>query len=329
MDLSGRPLLDTDVDRALFAGRESEFERLLTAVEGRRNTLVIGERGAGKTTLLRQCALELRRRHPDSPPPVFVEGGLAADVRTFLELVRYRAGLPPEGGGRQFESLARNGRLDDTLELPRLVASLAEASAGGDRIVLVDDLPANPIGETLFGRLRDELWQLPLTWVVAVTPAEAGSYLRPPADAFFDARVELGPLSEEQRRRLLAARAGPPGAALAETLDEGNPRRLLALARGALQEGRSAADIAAARVEHSERLSRVGEPARTLLQELESLGPASASDQELLRRLGWTRPRAVQVFGELEREGLVTSSLVKGTAGRPRKVYRPAPEGPR
>src|SRR4051794_31886277 len=235
MDLSGRPLLDTDVDRALFAGRESELERLIAAVEGHRNTLVIGERGAGKTTLLRQCALELRRHHPDSLPPVFVEGGLATDVRTFLELVRYRAGLPPEAGGRPFESLARNGRLDDTLELPRLVASLAEASVGGDRIVLVDDLLANPTGETLFGRLRDELWQLPLIWVVAVTPGEAGSSLRPPADAFFDARIELGPLSEEKRKRLLEARAGPRGAELAASLDEGNPRRLLALARDALQ----------------------------------------------------------------------------------------------
>src|SRR6266511_5819006 len=95
MDLTGRPLLDNDVDRAIFAGREEEFERLLTATERRLNTLLIGERGAGKTSMLRQLALELRRRHPDSPPPVFVEGGLASDARTFLDLVRHRAGLRP------------------------------------------------------------------------------------------------------------------------------------------------------------------------------------------------------------------------------------------
>jgi AAA ATPase domain len=328
MDLSGRPLLDTDVDRALFAGREAEFERLVAAVEQRRNTLVIGERGAGKTTMLRQCALELRRRHPDSPPPLFVEGGLANDVRTFLELVRYRAGLPPEAPDHPFDSLARDARLDDSLELPRLVAGLAEASVGGDRIVLVDDLPASPVGETLFGRLRDELWQLPLTWVVAVTPADAGSYLAPPADAFFDERIELGPLSEMQRVQLLEARGGPEASRLATEIDEGNPRRLLAIVRRALEEGRSADDFARERDERSQRLSRVSEPAQALLQELESLGAASASDEPLLRRLGWTRPRAVQLFAELEREGLVTSSQVKGSAGRPRKVYRPADGSP-
>src|SRR6266545_5792374 len=129
MDLSGRPLLDTDVDRALFAGRESEFERLLTAIEGRRNTLVIGERGAGKSTMLRQCALELRRRHPDSPPPVFVEGGLAADVRTFLELVRHRAGLRPVVTGPSAVDVTRGTftrkpLIEDSLELPNLVARL-------------------------------------------------------------------------------------------------------------------------------------------------------------------------------------------------------------
>src|SRR5437870_5093353 len=67
-----------------------------------------------------------------------------------------------------------------------------------------------------------------------------------------------------------------------------------------------------------------GRPAAMLMSELESLGAASAADERLLRRLGWTRPRAVQVLRELEDRGLVTSSSVKGRAGRPRKVYRPS-----
>jgi predicted transcriptional regulator len=60
-----------------------------------------------------------------------------------------------------------------------------------------------------------------------------------------------------------------------------------------------------------------------LLAELEARGAASASDEELLRSLGWTRPRAVQVFSELEEAGLVASETEKGPTGRPRKVYRP------
>jgi hypothetical protein len=191
-------------------------------------------------------------------------------------------------------------------------------------VILVDDLQANPIGQTLFGRLRDEVWQLPVTWVVAVTPSEAGSLLQPPADAFFDARIELQPLDEDQRKRMLVARVGPRGRKLASTIDEGNPRRLLGLVRESLQGGLSSEEISQARDERLDRLAHVGEPARALLRELESIGPASASDEDLLRRMEWTRTRAVQVFGELEREGLVTSSQVKGPAGRPRKVYRPA-----
>jgi predicted transcriptional regulator len=60
-----------------------------------------------------------------------------------------------------------------------------------------------------------------------------------------------------------------------------------------------------------------------LLAELEARGAASASEEDLLRSLGWTRTRAVQVFSDLERAGLVTSETEKGSSGRPRKVYRP------
>jgi predicted ArsR family transcriptional regulator len=59
-----------------------------------------------------------------------------------------------------------------------------------------------------------------------------------------------------------------------------------------------------------------------LWAELEVLGGASASDDRLLSRMGWTRARAVQVLGELEDAGLVTASSVKSGQGRPKKVYK-------
>lgn len=64
-----------------------------------------------------------------------------------------------------------------------------------------------------------------------------------------------------------------------------------------------------------------------LMAELESLGAASASDERLLRRLGWTRPRAVQVLRELEDAGLVTASYARGPGGGRQKVYRPVEGG--
>ncbi len=327
MELSGRPLLDTKPDHELFAGRERELERLLTSAERRLNVLLLGERGSGKTTLLRQLAYELRQRSPDQPP-AFVEGHLAENVKIFLDLVRYRLGLSPavlEPSPSQAALLMmrRKAYLEDTLEVSKLVASLREAASEGSRVVLVDEVPARSVGQELFGRLRDELWQLPLTWVVAVSKNEAGPLLAPPADAFFDVVLHLEPLSREAQRAILETRAGSRGRRIASQLDEGNPRRLLVLVREALEGGAQPSEVVRALSRRDAEVSKLGRAASMLMSELESLGPTSASDEHLLGRLGWTRTRAVQVLRQLEEKGLVTSSMVKGDSGRPRKLYRP------
>jgi energy-coupling factor transporter ATP-binding protein EcfA2 len=333
MELSGRPLLDTKPDQALFAGRDAELDRLLTRVERGLNVLLLGERGSGKTTLLRSLAYELRQKSPDTSP-AFVEGPLAEDVRTFIYLVRHRLGLSTATGPTPMEALLssasltrRTNALGDTLALPNLVAGLREAAPNdGRRVVLVDELPSEAVAQTLFGRLRDELWQLPLTWVVAVRPSAAGVLQQPPADAFFDVVMRLEPLSKDAQRAILGARGGVQGQRLASKVDEGNPRRLLALAREALEGGADPSELVGALARRDAEVSKLGRPASMLMAELESLGPSSASDERLLSRLGWTRSRAVQVLRELEDKGLVTSSTVKGESGRPRKVYRPADE---
>jgi hypothetical protein len=316
MDISGRPLLDTNPDRELFAGREEELARLLEWVRQGRNVVVIGERGSGKTTLLRGMAFDLRRTHPRTPPAI-VEGPLVSGARELLELTLRRLDLrlppPPTNAEPSAEAV----------ELQDLIRALREAGPRRRRVIVVDE-PPPAAAQTLFGRLRDELWQLPLTWVVAAADADAGAYLDPPADAFFDAVLRLGPLSRDGQRHLLEARAGERGRRIAGRLDEGNPRRLLALARTGLEGGTKLVDLAEARSRRNEQLAQLGRPASMLLAELESLGAASATDERLLSRLGWTRPRAVQVLRDLERRGLVTSSTARGGAGRPRKLYRPA-----
>jgi energy-coupling factor transporter ATP-binding protein EcfA2 len=327
MELSGRPLLDTKPDHELFTGRDREFERLLTSVDRRLNVLLIGERGSGKTTLLRQLSYALHERGSDQPP-AFVDGHQVETARLFVDLVRFRLGLDPavlEPSPIQsaFEAIGRRAPLRDTLELSRLVRSLKEAAPEGRRVVLVDELPDGSVGQTLFGRLRDELWQLPLTWVVAVSENDEDGLLSPPADAFFDVVLRLEPLSKKAQREILQARIGSRGGKLAAELDEGNPRRLLGLAREALEGGAQPSDLINALSRRDMEASKLGRGASMLMAELESLGPTSASDERLLSRLGWTRSRAVQVFRQLEEKGLVTSSTVKGASGRPRKLYRP------
>jgi hypothetical protein len=328
MDLSGRPLLDTQPDRELFGDRERELSSLLASVERRLNVLVFGERGSGKTSLLRQVAFEFRQSHPDEPSPIFVEGSLANDAGTFLDLVRYRFGLSPllrEPGAIAQTLGMMSGRgepvVADTLRLTQLVSSLRQAAGDTRRVVLVDELPVS-LGQTIFGQLRDDLWQHPITWIVGVSADSVGRLLSPPAGAFFEASVELPPLTREQQSAILAARAGERGRSVARKLDEGNVRRLLTLAREALEGHVDPSALIKAQRDRDERASRLGRSASMLVAELESLGPVSASDEALLKRLGWTRNRAVQVFRQLEDARLVTSSLVKGGAGRPRKVYR-------
>lgn len=327
MDLSGRPLLDTKPDHALFAGRGGELARLLESVGRGLNVLMIGERGAGKTTLLRQLAYELRRLSPDDPP-AFVEGHLTETAKLFLDLVRYRLGLAPALVGPSpvqaaLDMWSKKPRIQDTLELSNLVASLREAVPEGRRVVLVDEMPTDSVGQTLFGQLRDELWQVPLTWVVGVSHTASDPLLSPPADAFFDVVLHLEDLSRKDQQEILDARAGSDGVRIASQLEEGNPRRLLMLAREALEGGAQPSEVLQALSRRDAEVAKLGRAASMLMAELESLGPTSASDERLLERLGWTRSRAVQVLRQLEKRGLVTSSTAKGESGRPRKLYRP------
>ena len=73
--------------------------------------------------------------------------------------------------------------------------------------------------------------------------------------------------------------------------------------------------------ELQDRLEDLSEPAKRLLAEVEANGAASPSDEGLLKKLGWTRSRASQVFRELEKQGLVSALDRPGSGGRPRRLY--------
>jgi predicted ArsR family transcriptional regulator len=72
-------------------------------------------------------------------------------------------------------------------------------------------------------------------------------------------------------------------------------------------------------------VAELGRAASMLYAELENSGPASASDDELLDRLGWSRQRAAQVLAELEQVGFVKGEQRPGPTGRPRKVFAIVP----
>ena len=327
-DLTGRPLLASALDEELFVDREHELEVLERASRARLNALVLGDRGIGKTSLLHR----LESRVVDQPEqvPVFVEGTRRVErPEDLLLLVAARLGagqaqLSPLDELMQFVG-KRPARTSTEAILTALTAireGLGDASLRP--LLILDELPSGEIAHVLFGQLRDELWSLPLTWVVAAEAGEQAGYLRPPASAFFETVITIDPLTDEQALDLLRRRV-PEDVSESLLRDivaaaDGNPRRLINLVRDAVLEGRSVAATAVSRARRDELADELGDAASRAVAYLDANGPASASDERMLAELGWSRSRATQVLRELERAGLASPMSERSDRGR-RKVY--------
>lgn len=330
LQLSQRPLQATSVDAALFVDRASELERLSRSVRHGFNSLTLGERGSGKTSLLRRFE---RRLGEENVACRFVEASGAKAVEELVEVVDEALhGRRRESRESIYRSMAV---LKGTAGIADDLRHLAPRD-GGHVVVLLDSVSDPSLVQHLFGRLRDEVWQLPLTWVVAGDRAYRSRYLEPPADSFFDTILEIGDLDQQHaadllRRRAVQADPNDVGAkvllryaeALAEQVKPLTPRNLLAAAREILigsddDHSKWMSHLAGQQM----RAAELGRPHAMLFTELMGLGPVSASDERLLNRLGWTRARAAQVLKDLEQRGLVvvTDEAPSGP-GRPRRLY--------
>lgn len=322
MQLSGRPLLDNTADQALFVDREEILSKIDGSLRTGLNCLVVGDPGGGKTSLVRA----LMFRTQESDPPLQVTYVRANGARTAGDLLTsVLAAMRVEVPGR----LQALGLLD----LLAGAVLTADDSAAGNRVIVAEDVTGDA-GAELFGALRDEVWQVEAQWLVTTSTAQAPSLLRAPADVFFETRIQLGPLPLDQAVELLRRRLDLPETAdvsgLVEAADSARetPRRLLEVARELSAEpavGGLLLTTVAGRKARSAALGQVSRPARMLATELEALGWAGASDERLLARMGWTRPRVVQVVAELESRGLVQMREENTGRGRPRKLYRLTP----
>lgn len=329
MNLQGRPLLANRPDARLWVAPALVLEKLERSVSNEFNALVFGERGSGKTSLLHQLSLRLASGEvPTHREAVFLDATSISDALELAIGIRNRlVGRPSvlQETGQQWNSVASQVKSAPPGTQSTFLLDVVRAwSEAPPTTILMDAAGSSEALYTLFGRLRDELWQLPHRWVVAVDEEEVSEVLRPPADAFFDARIPIPSLSPSEIKEVLKRRkvvlSGPDFNRIAETA-EGNPRKALDTAREALIDGTSVADVLQDRFRRQEAAARLGRPESMLMTELEALGSASASDDELLHRLGWTRERAGQVFRNLEKHGLVTSSNQPTGRGRPKKVY--------
>jgi hypothetical protein len=270
--------------------------------------------------LLRRLAWLLRTADGEPVTVVQISAAEAEDAAEVLRrLVRRLA-------GDEAEATAIVARSDSVALLERLAAALPD-----NPVLLIDDVSASA-GRALFGALRDDVWRLPASWVVGVAAPDAEVLLRPPADVFFEAVVELPPLSAVDAGEMLHRRGVSLSADDAKSLTDlagGVPRRLVDLGRTLLLDGRTVADLIAERSGRQARLAVLSEPAAALLRVLEDVGAAGPSDPPVQQRMAVSRPRLVTLFRELLDAGLVAElgperrgGEPKGP-GRPRVRYRP------
>jgi len=302
LQLSQRALTASDADGELFVDRNEELGAVERALALGFSVYVAGPAGSGKTSVLRRLDSRLGER------AVFIN---VARVESFSSLMAHLAHeIRTKDPARDPDHEALDGpHVGDTLVALRAVAF--EHLGDTTPIVLLDGLEAT-LRHELFGRQRDELWEIPLRWVIS-----GRSALARPADTFFEAVVTLDHLDPASMRELLLRRAATGTKderhrleQLANTLplllDPATPRQLLATARTVMLSAEP--DLALDQLQRR-RNARVhlSPTADRVLDALSSLGPTHAGDERLLEEIGTTRSRVVQVLRELEDAGLVRS----------------------
>ena len=303
--------------------RRAETSEIVSRVARGSNVLVVGARGSGKTTVLRYAAEQLR---DDEHLVAYV--GAGNGKATAVEVLQ----LACLDLSTQLADQEAAQRLRDALAMPlvspdaniravELVRVLQRAVP--QRSVLVLDEVMAATAQSLFGRLRDDLWAMEARWIVSAVDRDAAAILAPPADAFFDSVVELAPLTTEQRLDLIrgAAPELPEPETVASLAD--TPRALLEIVRALERDPHRAAGIAEeARLRGArlEKASGLGPSAVSLMRALEER-PLSASDERIRTQFGWSRQRAAQVLNGLLDAGLVRSRMEPSPSGAMRKVY--------
>jgi energy-coupling factor transporter ATP-binding protein EcfA2 len=315
--------------------RSRETDAIMQGVATSQPVLLLGDRGSGRTTLLNHVAWLLARRE-EPPQTVMVSGELASNPSQLLGVLVARVQRLAEPGGsrgRWIEDLRAlsmpDGPFGQVIQpaiLMELVDLLGERLAALDRpVCLMVDGIAPTVAHGVFGSLRNELWALQgAAWVVAGDSAAEALYLEPPADAFFERTVKLGPLTDADAAKLL--RAHLPGIREADVqsaiaVSDGNPRRLLRAA-GDIQAGIAPAGPAADELaRHATAVA--GALAGALVGYLAAHGPTSASDETMLRHIGASRQRASQLMHALESVGLLETieQHEPGRRGRPERRF--------
>jgi hypothetical protein len=330
-----RPLAQSRADQRRFVDRTRETQELIWSVETSQPVLLLGEPGSGRTSVLNHVAWGLAR-HSEPRESIMVPGELARDPAQLLGILvaRLQHLTEPDGKrGRWLDDLRALsmpdgpfGQVVQPAILMELVDLLGERLAALERpVCLMIDGVSPTVAHGVFGSLRNELWALDgASWVVAGDVAAGPLYQEPPADAFFERVVALGPLSDTDAGKLLRAHIPT----LSETQIKaaiaaggGNPRRLLRAAVD-IEAGREPTPSATGELA-TKAVDVAGPLAGALVEYLATNGPAAASDKRLLNQIGASRQRASQLMHQLQNAGLLETleQHEPGRRGRPARRF--------
>jgi hypothetical protein len=330
-----KPLAQSRADQRQFVDRARETDAIIRAVAASQPVLLLGERGSGRTSLLNHAAWLLARLK-EPRPTVMVSGELASNPPQLLGVLIARVQRLAEPAGsraRWIEDLRALsmpdgpfGEVAQPAILMELVDLLGERLAALKRpVCLMVDGIAPTVAHAVFGSLRNELWALEgAAWVVVGDSAAETLYLEPPADAFFEHNVKLGPLTDADAAKLLRAHVPALSDADIEraiAVAEGNPRRML---RAAADIQAGIAPVSSPADEFAQRATAAAGPlAGAIVGYLATHGPAAASDKAMLRQIGASRQRASQLMHELESAGLLETieQHEPGRRGRPARRF--------
>ncbi len=274
--------------------------------------LISGEPGSGKTSLLYHA---LGRARANNRPVLLLTARVVSSSRGLVDALLELA------VEEEWIQDAPQPAVNDPLGPARQVRRLREAPANA--LVLVDDLTVEQ-GQTLFGALRDELWQTPVSFTVAVRPDVAQALSTPPADAFFDRRYILKPFVGDDANQLLHRRHEAGESTLLSLFESDRamqPRSLVALA---IEEGPGGRYDPTRQHELLRIAERVaGRSGSMLVAEIWGREGVSASDEDLQRSLGVTRNRLTELLRTLAEHRVLAAypEPREGKTGRPRMIY--------
>lgn len=327
--LQSRPLYDNAADSRAFVTPEA-WDPAVRAAERHLNTLIVGGRGTGKTSLLHQMQFKFRE---SGERVAFVDATSASDALELAARLRdailgSRTALEESVSAM---TLGIGGKRTVAGASRQLSSILDEIGRAEPTLILLDGSSSALALYTMFGRMRDALWQHEHCWVVAIDSADRASTLKPPADAFFDVVLEIEPWSISQLSDMISRRLDP-----GEEIDDraltasvaganGSPRQALRSLSDFVVRGHDPTSATDARGRLLDEASNIGRPAAMLMSELLDCGQGNSSDEMLQASLGVTRSRLTQLFRDLLDHGLVVADTQRPDGpGRPRVVYRPA-----